>query len=412
MSGRPHSTDDAWRTADGGISQGWKTAIGSTLGLFLGASTLTQMTYGTFVPYLVSTFGWSVGVISNGGAILAIMVMIVAPLQGLLVDRFGARPLILMSIPLFGLGFAAMSLQTGAIWFFYLSWVALPLLGLGIWPGAWVRASTAWFTRRLGLAMGVVNVGVGIAAAILPLVVGLISDVMGWRAAYVALGLTAIVVTWPIAFVWVHEPDRATGRAGHAPPLDGDTIAMARRVPVFWAMLTSFALMGFVSGAVLINHVNILVERGIPRESAIALQSLLGLAMIVARILAGWLLDRVHVTVVMPIFAAGAAIALALNAAGATSTMAIACAILLGLMVGAEFDVLGFSIRRYHGRRAFGALYGLLFAMFSLGSAVGLLIIGALHARSGNYSTGLWVTSSVAVLAALILTRFGAYRYE
>lgn len=408
----PHSADDAWRTADGRIAQGWKTSIGSMLGLLLGASTLTQMTYGTFVPYLAGAFGWSVGVLSNGGAILAVMVMIIAPLQGLLIDRFGARPLILWSIPVFGLGFAAMSLQTGAVWLWYLAWVLLPMLGLGIWPGAWVRASASWFTRRLGLAMGVVNVGVGIAAAMLPLVVGAIADTYGWRAAYAGLGLAAVAITWPVAFAWVREPDRAAALGRSRAAGDGDTVAEARAQPVFWALLAAFSLLGFVSGAVLINHVNVLVERGIPRETAIMLQSFLGLAMIIARILAGWLLDRVRVTIVMPIFAAGAAVALALYAGGATGMLAILCAILLGLMVGAEFDVLGYAIRRYHGRRAFGTLYGLVFAVFQLGSAIGIAAIGVLHGQSGDYGSGLVVTGSVAALAAVILTRFGAYRHD
>lgn len=406
-----HPADDALRTADGKVAQGWKTAFGSMVGLLFGVSGLTSLIYGTFVPYLIADFGWSVRTLAIGGTILAVMTMIVAPLQGLLVDRFGARPLILLSIPAFGLGFAAMSLQNGDERLWYGAWVVLPILGLGIWPGAWVRASASWFTSRLGLAMGVVNVGVGLAAAALPIAVGVIASIGGWQAAYAVLGVASILITWPVAWAWVREPDRGLRTATRV-PLEGDTLAQARRVPVFWAMITAFTLLGIVSGAIIFNHVNILVERGVPRETAILLQSLLGAAMIVARLVAGWLLDRLHVTIVMPIFASGAALALALYAGGATGLLAVFCAILLGLMVGAEFDVLGFAIRRYHGRRAFGTIYGLLFAVFQFGSAIGIAAIGALHTSTGSYTSGLVAASVTAALAVVILTRFGRYRYD
>jgi hypothetical protein len=74
---------------DGGVAPGWKTALASMVGLLLSVSTMTQMTFGTFVPYLIADFGWSVAEISVGGSILAIMIMVCAPLQGILIDRFG-----------------------------------------------------------------------------------------------------------------------------------------------------------------------------------------------------------------------------------------------------------------------------------------------------------------------------------
>ncbi len=99
------------------------------------------MTFGALVPYLIADFGWSVTTVSLGGMILSFMIMVVAPVQGLLIDRVGPRALILVSTPLFGLGLAALGLQTGVLWQFYLGWLLLPILGLGLWPGSWVRAT-------------------------------------------------------------------------------------------------------------------------------------------------------------------------------------------------------------------------------------------------------------------------------
>jgi predicted MFS family arabinose efflux permease len=304
-----------------------------------------------------------------------------------------------------------MGLQTGALWQFYFFWLVLPVLGLGLWPASWVRASAAWFTQRLGFAIGVVNLGIGLGAAALPIIVSEIAERWGWRTSYIALGVSALLITWPIAWRWVHEPHAVSGSTRSDTSWEGDRFREARQQRVFWALALAFVLLGFLSGAVLVNHVNILVERGIARETAISLQALLGAAMVVARIGTGWLLDRVHVTIVMPVFAAGAALGFALYAGGATGGLAVLCAVLMGLVVGAELDVLGYAVRRYHGRRAFGSLYGLLFAAFALGSAIGTAGIGFLHSRNGSYDAGLIILALVSLAAALILTRLGRYRF-
>ncbi len=117
-----------------------------------------------FVPYLRHSFGWSVADISWGSAITEIMVTIVSLLAGVLLDRYGARRMILLCIPAFGLAFAAMSLLGGSLWQFHRGYALLPLIGVGVLPGAWVKVTAGWFDRRLGLAIAVATLGIGFGA--------------------------------------------------------------------------------------------------------------------------------------------------------------------------------------------------------------------------------------------------------
>src|SRR5471032_238589 len=145
--------------ADERIYAGWRSTFGATAALSVGASTCTIMCFGVFVPYLHRAFGWGIGAISLAATLLSISVMVVSPIQGLLVDRFGARRIIMISIPLFGLAYAAMSQLSGDIRQFYLMWVLVPLLGFGVWPSSYMKVVTGWFDERLGLAIGVANIG-------------------------------------------------------------------------------------------------------------------------------------------------------------------------------------------------------------------------------------------------------------
>ena len=99
-------------------------------------------------------------------------------------------------------------------------------------------------------------------------------------------------------------------------------------------------------------------------------------------------------------------------AAGVLGALAIISAILLGFLLGAEFDVLAFLIKRYYGNVAYGKAYGVIFALFYLGSGLGITGLAWLRQHFGNYEIGLWVAAAVLVASALLLSLLPAYRYQ
>ncbi|GAA3310053.1 hypothetical protein GCM10020295_76110 [Streptomyces cinereospinus] len=68
---------------------GWRTAVASALGLTVGPSVLTVMAFGAFIAPLDREFGWGVSAIGLAASLLSVTVMIISPVQGLLVDRYG-----------------------------------------------------------------------------------------------------------------------------------------------------------------------------------------------------------------------------------------------------------------------------------------------------------------------------------
>ena len=126
--------------------------------------------------------------VSLAFTIVAYMIVAVSPLQGFFVDRFGPRKVVLTSIPLFGLSLAALYFTPANLFVYYVLWALVPVLGLGLWPLGYLQAVTQWFDRRLGLALGCANAGIGVGSTIVPLITAALIPVYGWRGALLGLG--------------------------------------------------------------------------------------------------------------------------------------------------------------------------------------------------------------------------------
>jgi len=113
--------------------------------------------------------------------------------------------------------------------------------------------------------------------------------------------------------------------------------------------------------------------------------------MIVGRLGTGFLLDRFFAPYVTILYLVGGIVAFALYANGASGLVVPLCAALLGLVVGAEFDFLGYIIKRYFGTLAYGRIYGSLFALFQLGGGIGAISLGIIITRGSALQDALRV---------------------
>jgi MFS family permease len=85
---------------------------------------------------------------------------------------------------------------------------------------------------------------------------------------------------------------------------------------------------------------------------------------------------------------------------------------LLGVGAGAEADLLGFLVSRYYGMRAFGQIYGWVFAAFLVGSAIGPYLLGAAFDILGSYGLALYLCAAaliVVIALLLLLPRFPSF---
>ena len=94
-------------------------------------------------------------------------------------------------------------------------------LGIGFSYVPILGAVQRWFVRRRGLASGLAVSGIGVGTLVMPPAAALLIDAMGWRGAYLVLGIFAAIVGGGMALLVEDDPRRrGTGTDGDPPLLD------------------------------------------------------------------------------------------------------------------------------------------------------------------------------------------------
>jgi len=399
---------------------GWWIVVCSIIGLALGYSVIAVMSFGTFIKPLEASYGWTRGEISFGLTIIGVTAIVVFPYAGSLVDKYGVRKVLLPSTVLFGLVICSMYFLTDSLWHLYAMCVLLPIMGAGTAPMTYSRLIVAWFDKKRGLALGIGLAGVGLGTTLVPIITSWFIEHYSWREAYLALGVLIILVVWPVANFVLRENPREKGLfpdgADHAVEnnvhLDkhvGFTAKEALKQNTFWLMAVSFMIAGLCTSTILAHLIPMMMDRGLTLQQAAGTFAYLGIALMAGRLVAGYLMDKFFAPYVVIAFLMGPVVGLALFAMGATGTAAALCAALIGMAIGAEFDVMAYFTSRYFGPRAFGQIYGYNYSAFKVGSSIGPLIMGVSYDILGRYNEVLWGLSITCLLGCACVALLGAY---
>jgi MFS family permease len=395
----------------GRINPGWLTVLAGTAGLTLGPSTMTILTFGVFIRPLQQEFGWTLGQTTLAATIISYMIMLVAPVQGMLTDRFGGRAVIITSIPIFLAAYSLLYFLTNDLRLFYGLWVLISVCAVGVWPLSYLRSTATWFDRRLGLSLGITNSGIGIGSIIIPPLAGFLVATHGWRFAYLALAAIALVITWPLALTILRDNTAVAAAIQARRSQSGSTFREAARTSTFAIAAVAFFILGALSSGLIVLQIPILIEAGISPQVAAGLASIVGVSMVIGRIGTGYLLDLFHARWVLTCFILVSSLAAVAFALGITLATAPFAAVLIGLIIGAEFDALSYLIPRYFGHRSFGKIYGTIYAIFQLGGGLGIAAIGFSHDLLGSFRPSMWTLAVLTIFAGLLFSRIGAYKF-
>jgi len=391
------------------------TTLGATIGLALGPSVIANLTVTGYITPIEQEFGWLRSEVSFAFSLVAYMIVAMSPLQGVLVDRFGPRRVVLTSIPLFALSLAAIYFTPANMYVYYLLWAIVPVAAIGLWPLGYLQAVTPWFDRKLGLALGCANAGIGVGSTFLPmLVLGPMIAAYGWRSAVLTVAALVLFVSWPVVAYCLREPsatEAAARKLTAAGKSFGLSFQQAMREPTFWILNIGFFLLGITATSLVTQQVPLLRDAGWTAVETTRLQTTFGFGLLFARVAVGFVIDHIFAPRVLTTVSIGGAVACVLYAL--YPEYGYVSAILIGFLLGAEFDVLAFLIKRYYGNVAYGRVYGVIFGVFYLGSAVGIWGLPKLRELSADlsYDNALYAAAAILVASAVLMAFMPKYRY-
>jgi MFS family permease len=397
------------------VTRGWVIVATAVLGIMVSFGSLVVFSFGVFLKPLSEQFHWDRAQISLGFSLSALSVALCSPMIGRIVDRVGARRVILPCATVYGLAFCALSLLHGALWQFYATYIVIGVVGNGTTQLCYAKVITAWFDKRRGIALATMMAGVGVGAmAVPPAATWLIANV-GWSNAYLVLGATVLVFGILPAALFLRERPPGARAAVHGEtsdrPVTGLRTGEAVRSGVFQLLLAAFFLFSIAVNGSVAHLVPMLTDRGFSPERAALAASILGGATLLGRLLTGTLLDRFHGARVAGIFFGIAAVGVAVASQAHTLTIAFTGTALIGLGMGAEADVMPYLISRYFGLRSFSELFGYSFTAYAIAGALGPWVMGRSYDRFHSYSTAMLLLGGAMFAGAVILASLPRYSH-
>lgn len=380
----------------------WPQLLAAFVAITLGVMSIPFYFLGPMIKPLEAAFGWSHVELLSASSLMAIGITIVSPLAGWLADRTEARILVAASLFMLGGCYVAAALMQGTLWHFQLIYFLTGFLGGIGGATAITRAIGSRFIHARGLAIGIVLSGTGVASFAAPLFVHGLVEAAGWRSVWWALAGLSVLVALPISWFGLGTSKSVAGSSAPAPerPVYGATLREATRDPRFYILVITVLLFGLPISSTILNMVPMLLDRGADPARAAGIASVLGITILLGRLLIGLLLDRVRPSLVgIGIFALAATGAGALLLGGID--YAILTVIALGFMLGAEIDLMSFITLRYFGTRAYGIIFALMFATYTLISIIGP-VAGGLLIEARGYEA-IYQVAAVAWGAATLM---------
>ena len=385
----------------------FRALIAAVVGLCLGFPGLSNYGFGVFIAPLKSAFGWSVADISSWVFFLMVGTGLTSRFVGGVLDKRGARAVILVAIPLFGAALASGSLMTGKLWQFHLVAFLTGATGTALSILTYGKAINERFSAARGTAIGLMVGGIAISSVLGPPIMQRICDAYGWPSGFQFMGAAALLA-FPLAYLWLRGAPTGSDRQTD-PQHFGFGSAETLRLPVFWTIASIAFVVGLYSAGVIFNLMPLLTEAGLSRPQAAAYLGLFGLFMFLGKITCGLTLDRLPVAVIGTTILLAQASALVLLGIHPQQYAALAIAI-TGFGTGGEIACSTYTVPRYVGMRAFGRAYGVVSIFSSAGVATGPYFFSVLRELGKDYHVSLTVAGTLALLAASLYGSLSRYR--
>mgnify|MGYP001167786317 CR=1 FL=1 len=342
---------------------------------------------------------------------------------GFLIDKYGARKIMMIGVPLVGIGYilwATMVHSYTSLIIVYVGIIALGVNGGFFHPA--LAVANNWFVRRRGTAMAVISTAVGVGGAILVPLVGWGIDNHGWRTVAMVSGIGLLTVVWPLVFTVRHRPedvgllpdgdkpnDIISGEADD----DGTsavpsfveeveyTISEAFKTRAMWMLILGITLRFTSHTAVMVHLSPILEAQGMSTTKSGAAIGLLVLLSIPGRLVVGVIGDRFPKNKVVSVVLILQVAALVVLMSADTIFELYLFIVLWAAAYGA--GILNWAIvGDYFGRARFATFRGVMGLFYSGGAVVGPVYAGWVFDRDGNYTESITVFLLVTVLSVVV----------
>lgn len=402
------------------IFYGWWIVVAAFLNLFFAVGIIF---YGfpVFYPALVEALGFTRAQVTQGFFLGFLLVGLpVGLLAGALIDRIGARWVILVGVGFIGASLLLMG-SMSKLWHYELLCIMEVAGYVLAGPIANQVLVARWFRARRGRAMGYAYLGLGMGGVFAPLLVTFLLRSVGWRHALEIVGLLILVVLFPVgAWITRSTPEEigllADGELSSKPTDENIAAAASRpsgvgaaiRTTNFWLILIGSALVMGAIGSVVQQFILFLKDQGYSVSMASRFFSGLIAASLGGRVVVGYLADRFRKKNVMALSYAFLSASLLLLSMAHQPAMVWLFAIIFGFSMGADYMLIPLVTAECFGTASLGKLLALIIMGYSLGQWGAPWIAGRIFDARHSYELAWKIMAAAGLLGAAAIYAISA----
>ena len=391
-----------------GVFYGWFVVAGTFAVTFVGFG--AAYSFSAFLVSLQHDFDASRGSVSLVFSLAGCLYFALGIVSGPLADRWGVRWFAVMGMVVTAAGLALASVAQ-SLTQVYVAYGLGVGLGVGCSYVPAVGAVQRWFFRRRGFASGLAVSGIGVGTLIVPPFAAYLIAAFGWRAAYLTLGVFALVVGAGLAFLIDDDPRRrGLGPDGDAvpanmplPPAAGAEVGKAVRSPRFIGLYAACFVCAFGLFVPFVHLVPYALDHGIAQNSAVLLLGAIGVGSTAGRFLLGGLADRLGRPLSFLMMFLGIGLSFVIWAVSTTFMPLAVFALVYGVFYGGFVALAPAVVIDYFGGRNAGSLIGILYTSVAFGTLVGPTFAGYAYDISHSYLLPILISVGANLVAAAIL---------
>ncbi|MGH9325490.1 MAG: MFS transporter [Terriglobia bacterium] len=388
---------------------GWWVVAAAFLNLFFAVG-VVYYGFPVFYPSLVKSLGFTHADTTQGFLIGFIAVGLpFGFLAGAMIDRVGARAVILSGIGFVGASLILMGWMS-RLWQYDVLCTTEVLGYVLVGPIPNQVLITNWFQAKRGRAMGYSYLGLGLGGAASPVAINALIGHFGWRHAFEAVGAIILVVLFPVG-IWVTRsapadlgliPDGVAYTKIESTD-SGDEVKRAVRTANFWLILVGCTLVIGAIGAVIQHFILFLENQGYSSGTASVFSSCMLVSSLAGRVLVGYLADQFRKKNVMALFYLAMGLAIPLLFFAHRPVVIWSFVIIFGFAMGADYMLIPLVAAECFGVKALGKLLALIIMGYSVGQWVAPWLAGRIFDTYHSYTLAWWVMAIAGVVGAGVI---------
>ena len=399
----------------------WVVVVSSFLGMF-GNGSISQGFPRFFVP-IRTELGLTSAQMSLVFSLARAEGSAGGPLVGWVVDRYGARPMILAGGLMTGIGTILLS-RADSYWELIVLFSGIISLGKSAGFGQTLMAAVnQWFIRRRSVAMSTLMTAFAGGGAFVVLLLNFGIQQIGWRDTLLWTGVFIVAMTLPAAFFIRSRPEDmgllpdgdnptdasgGTGAGGRGHRGSGDvsfSFRQAIQTRTYWFIMVGAILRVSVTNGMLVHVFPIMAVRGISENEAAAWVAAMFFLGIPLRFIMGVTSDKFRGNVLLAIGMVIGAIGMGGLWIGPGLIGLLIFVVGIAIVEGIT-SVNWLMLSDYYGRARFATLMGFMSLFMNVGMFISPYASGLVFDRTGSYYwvlavfTPLYLVSAVAFLFA------------